>query len=74
MLALYNRYLPFESGQGIEFGARTYFGKPAASLSAEEAIGLLVISSRPTHNSPEVNSEAYRRNHERLLREYRSGG
>lgn len=73
MLALYSHYLPFEGGQGIAFGARTYFGKPAASLSAEEAIGLLVISARPAHNAPQVNPEAYRLNHERLLRQYRSG-
>ncbi len=45
------------SAYGIEAAATTYFGVPAAQLTAEQGAVLAVLIRNPTNNDPETNPE-----------------
>jgi len=66
LLALHAHFLPLEGGQGLLYGARHYYGKAPAQLSAREVLELLAIARSPGANSPTANPERFRRAVERL--------
>lgn len=71
IVALYANFMVFEGGRGLAYGARRYFDKAPVNLTLDEILGLLAISRAPRANSPERRPENYRRQLERLRRDYR---
>jgi penicillin-binding protein 1C len=63
-----NRAYFGNGAHGIEAAARTYFGKPAASLSAGEATLLAVVPRAPTAYDPMRHLDAALRRREHVFR------
>jgi monofunctional biosynthetic peptidoglycan transglycosylase len=62
ILELYLNVVEFGPGvYGAEAAARTYFGKPASSLTEREAAGLAASLPRPSSWHPGVDSPSYHR-------------
>jgi transglycosylase-like protein len=66
-LTLYAYYMPMEGGRGLAYGAREYFGKRAADLSADEQLGLVAIAKHPSMNSPKRNPQRYQIERDALI-------
>jgi monofunctional biosynthetic peptidoglycan transglycosylase len=68
ILALYLNLIEWGDGvYGCEAGARSWYGKPAAELSATEAAGLAAMIPNPRRLNPEVNAARHERATRRVL-------
>ncbi|HYO77323.1 MAG TPA: transglycosylase domain-containing protein [Thermoanaerobaculia bacterium] len=70
LLLLYARSMRFEDGRGVSYGARKYFGKTPAQLTADDAIVLCVIARSPRAYSPTLNAERFAEALSRTRRRY----
>ncbi|HEX8252187.1 MAG TPA: transglycosylase domain-containing protein [Thermoanaerobaculia bacterium] len=61
LLLLYARLMAFEEGRGVVYGARRYFGKTPAQLTADDAIALTVIARSPRLYSPTHRPRDFKR-------------
>ncbi len=70
MIALYCRYLAFEGGRGLAYGARHYCSTTPDRLTAEEVLELIAISRSPSRFSRGRNRDILSRHVERLKKLY----
>ncbi len=68
ILALYLNLIEWGDGvYGCEAAARSWYGKPAADLSADEAAGLAAMIPNPRRLNPGVNAARHQRATRRVL-------
>jgi monofunctional glycosyltransferase len=68
ILALYLNLIEWGDGvYGCEAGARTWYGKSASELSADEAAGLAAMIPNPRRLNPQVNAARHERATRRVL-------
>ena len=75
ILDYYLNYAPMGGMvEGVEMGARTYFGKPAKHLSHAEAAMLAVLPQSPTRNRPDLEPARAQAMRDKVLARMQSNG
>ena len=75
ILDYYLNYAPMGGMvEGVEMGARTYFGKPAKKLSHAEAAMLAVLPQSPTRNRPDREPARAQAMRDKVLARMQSSG
>ena len=74
LVRLFAHYMVLEGGSGIAYGARHYFAKSPAALTAEEAVSLVTIARAPGMFSPERRPDRYEFMYKKLLARYHAAG
>jgi len=59
---------------GVEAASQAYFGKPAAALTADEAVAMAVVLPSPRRHSPARRGRYVERNMARIYRRMRASG
>lgn len=71
-ISLYCHFMRFGEGKGLNYGARYYYSKTSDNLSVDEVLWLIAVSRAPSRHLPNLNSEHFRKEVEKLRNKYRA--